>query len=284
MPLVTVVIPTFNRGHLIERSVQSVLAQTHTDFECIVVDDGSTDDTLERLKKITDSRLKVISSDNQGVSAARNLGFSLSCGEWIALLDSDDEWPAHKLEAQLKFAQHNPQYSLIHGEEIWIRNEKRVNPKFKYKKEGGRIFKRCLALCLISPSTVLIKRSLYQEMNGFREDYVVCEDYELWLRITHKYDVGFIKDPMAIKYGGHEDQLSMKYKAMDYWRVKAMEEIYRNPDYKLKSDEVAALTEMLLEKCRILKLGYEKHQNLEHLPYILSLLEEFTSVRDSLSK
>lgn len=284
MPLVTVIIPTFNRAYCIERAVNSVLSQSYEKIECLVVDDGSTDDTLERLKKINDPRLKVISSKNRGVSAARNLGFLHAHGEWIALLDSDDEWFSHKLEKQLEYAKKNPHYNLIHTEEIWIRNTKRVNPKIKYKKEGGAIFKRCLGLCLISPSTVMIKRSLYEEMKGFREDYLVCEDYELWLRITHKYEVGFISEPLTQKYGGHEDQLSTRYKAMDYWRVKAMEEIYRNPLYPLNKDEIESLSTMLLEKCRILKLGHEKHQNLDRLPYIVSLIEEFSSIKESLSK
>ncbi len=283
MSLVSVIIPTYNRASVILRAVESVLNQTYRDLECIVVDDGSTDNTLDILNTLSDSRLKIIKSENRGVSAARNLGFHHSNGQWIALLDSDDEWLPYKLEKQLS-AGLTDDIPLIHGEEIWIRNGKRVNPKFKYKKEGGRIFERCLALCLISPSTTLMKRSLYEEMQGFREDFVVCEDYELWLRITHKYEVGFIEDPIINKYGGHEDQLSLKYKAMDLWRVKAMEDIFHNSDYVLNLKEKRALVEMLLEKCRILKLGYEKHENFEQLDYIVSLIKEFSSINDSLSK
>lgn len=284
MPLVSVIIPTFNRGYVIERAVNSVLEQSFSDLECIVVDDGSTDNTQQKLAEIKDPRLKVIQSGNQGVSAARNLGFVHSCGQWIALLDSDDEWLPHKLRVQLKLADENPKLPLIHGEEIWIRNGKRVNPKFKHRKEGGKIFERCLGLCLISPSAALMKRSLYEEMRGFREDYIVCEDYELWLRVTQKYEVGFVVDPILNKYGGHEDQLSSKYKAMDYWRVRAMEELFRNSEYSLNLNESQALVETLLEKCHILKLGYEKHQNLENMDYIVSLIDEFSSLNGSFSK
>ena len=286
MPLVSVIIPSFNRAHTLERAVNSVLKQIFTDFECIIVDDGSTDDTAQIIQKLKsqDDRVKSVVSENQGVSAARNLGFSNSCGQWIALLDSDDEWLPTKLKAQLELAQTIPEVPLIHGEEIWIRNGKRVNQKFKHKKVGGWIFNDCLALCFISPSTALIKRSLYEEMNGFRDDFVVCEDYELWLRVTQKYEVGLIEEPVIYKYGGHDDQLSFKYKAMDYWRVKAMEEIYRNPDYALKKDEEIALVNMLLEKCRILKIGYIKHNNLEHLGYIDLLINEFSSIKESLSR
>lgn len=284
MPQVSVIIPTFNRGYVIERAIYSVLEQSFSDLECIVVDDGSTDNTQKIIEHIKDPRLKVIASSNRGVSAARNLGFSHSRGQWIALLDSDDQWLSHKLAAQLELAANHPELLLIHGEEIWIRNGKRINPKFKHKKEGGKIFERSLGLCLISPSAALLKRDLYEEMQGFREDYIVCEDYELWLRVTQKYKVGFVVEPVLNKYGGHKDQLSAKYKAMDYWRVRAMEELFHNPEYSLNTNESLALVEMLLEKCRILKLGYEKHQNLENMAYIISLIEEFSALKDSFSK
>jgi glycosyltransferase involved in cell wall biosynthesis len=281
MPLISVIIPTYNRGYILKRAIDSVLNQTFKDLECIVVDDGSNDETQSILKEIKDKRLKVIKSENRGVSAARNLGHFHSSGEWIALLDSDDEWLLDKLEKQLALLGREPDLLLIHGEEIWIRKGKRVNPKFKHKKEGGRIFERCLELCLISPSAALIKRELYEEMKGFREDFVVCEDYELWLRVTQKYEVGYVEDPILKKYGGHDDQLSTKYKAMDFWRVKAMEELYRNPLFNLKEEERTALVKVLLEKCHILQIGYEKHQNLEHLPYIKSLISEFSSLKES---
>ncbi len=286
MPLVSVIIPSFNRAHTLERAVSSVLKQSFSDFECIIVDDGSTDDTSNIIHQLQaqDERVKSIVSENQGVSAARNLGFSISCGQWIALLDSDDEWLPRKLEAQLELSKKKPEVPLIHGEEIWIRNGKRVNQKFKHKKVGGYVFKDCLPLCFISPSTALMKRSLYEEMKGFREDFVVCEDYELWLRVSSRYEVGFIEEPVIHKYGGHVDQLSFKYKAMDYWRVKAMEEIYRNRNYPLKQDEEVALVDILLEKCRILKIGYTKHNNLEHIPYIDLLINEFSSIKESPSR
>jgi len=269
MPLVSVLIPTFNRQETIERAVSSVLLQTHQELECIVIDDASTDKTLELLAKFDDPRLKVISlPENHGVSFTRNKGFSQAKGEAIALLDSDDEWLKDKLERQLPLLE---KYPLVHGEEIWVRKGKRVNQKKVHRKEGGKIFERCLHLCLISPSATLMKRELYQEMNGFREDFPVCEDYELWLRVTHAYEVGFIPEPVIIKYGGHEDQLSAKYKAMDYWRVKAMDEVSRN--HSLSEEELKVLKEVLLKKCEILILGYRKHGNIEKIPFIEEVRE-----------
>ena len=272
---VSVLIPTYNRIHTLMRAVDSVLKQTHENLECIVIDDHSSDETIELLKKVEDPRLIVIeNSGNLGVSAARNIGFEKSCGSAIALLDSDDEWLEDRLEKQLPLLN---KYPLVHGEEIWVRNGKRVNPKKIHKKSGGDIFERAVELCLISPSATIMRRELYLEMEGFREDFPVCEDYELWLRITSKYHVGFIEDPVIIKYGGHDDQLSRKFKAMDYWRVKAMRELYIN--HELSSIQKGALKEALIRKSTILRAGYIKHQgDQEQLKYITECLEMFNEV------
>lgn len=281
MPHISVLIPTFNRADVLLRAVQSVLNQTHRDLECLVIDDGSQDHTQEVLEPLLsgsqkDDRLFChYLKENKGVSHARNYGFHQSKGEWIALLDSDDEWLPHRLEAQLSLAADNPELPLIHGEELWVRRGKRVNPKKIHQKSGGDIFNRCLHLCLISPSATMMKRSLYQQMEGFREDYPVCEDYELWLRITRKYQVGFVEEPIIIKYGGHEDQLSARYKAMDFWRVKAMDEVFDRYSDDLREDQTTELLSVLKKKCDILKAGYLKHNNLEDLPFIEELLNKY---------
>ena len=227
MSLVSVVIPTFDRLAVLKRAIQSVLSQTHTNLELIVVDDASTDETLSYLKDIKDSRLKVISlSENRGVSFARNRGIEVAQGELIALLDSDDEWLKRKLEKQVEFLKENPLLNLVHCNEKWIRNGHHLNQKKIHRKEGGRIFARALHLCLISPSAVVIRKNFLQSIGLFREDFPVCEDYELWLRITASEDIGFLEEVLLIKYGGHDDQLSHRYTAMDFWRVRAMDELY----------------------------------------------------------
>lgn len=276
MPSVSVLIPTFNRESVLKRAVDSVLAQTFEDLECIVIDDASTDETHKLLETFNDPRLKVLShNENAGVSSARNTGFEESRGEWIALLDSDDEWLPNRLEKQLNLAAENPSLPLIHGEELWVRKGKRVNPKKIHQKSGGSIFNRCLHLCLISPSATLMKRSLYEELGGFREDYPVCEDYEMWLRVTARYEVGFVEEPIITKYGGHEDQLSAKYKAMDFWRVRAMDEVFKDENYPLEREQERELRDVLLKKCEILKMGYLKHNNLENLPFIEELMAHY---------
>lgn len=275
MPFYSVIIPTFNRAHTLERALESVLAQTFKDFELIVVDDGSTDNSLEVLNRfaLNPSKVKIYSQNNFGVSAARNFAVEKAKGEWLAFLDSDDEWLKDKLQLQYNYIQEHKKlndYPLVHGEEIWIRNGKRVNPKKKHQKGGGDQFAPNLKLCAISPSVAVMKRSVFHELGGFREDYPACEDYDLWLKLTSLYEVGFIEVPLVNKYGGHADQLSHKYKAMDYWRVKSIAWILQNRKLTEEKKELAART--LQEKAKILLQGYEKHQNLDNYKEVLELL------------
>ena len=276
MPCVSVIIPTHNRCELLKRAVGSVLCQTFSDWELIIVDDASTDETCEYLNGLDHPQIKsVILEENKGVSHARNRGRELATGEWIALLDSDDEWLKDRLKKQLEFAQENPDTPLIHGEEIWIRKGKRVNQKKIHQKSGGRILPRAFHLCLISPSATLMTAKLYDEMGGFREDYPVCEDYEMWLKVCCRYDVGFISEPIIRKYGGHEDQLSSRFRAMDFWRIKALDELYKKHRNFLSVEECKELKEVLLKKALILKQGYLKHNNLENLALIEALVKKY---------
>jgi glycosyltransferase involved in cell wall biosynthesis len=274
---VSVIIPTYNRAHVLERAINSVFKQTFRDFELIIIDDGSDDETPKLLEKICAQNKNCVSYtiENSGVSKARNIGVEKSSGEWVAFLDSDDEWLPHKLERQMSFISHHKNVPLVHGEEIWVRNGKRVNPKKKHQKFGGDIFLKCLPLCVISPSASIIKKKIYLEMGGFDESFPVCEDYDLWLKITSLYPVGFIEDPIITKYGGHEDQLSRKYFAMDFWRVRALKNILqkRSLSEEIKKDVI----DEILYKANILKQGYIKHQNHENLAFILEVIEEFSN-------
>ena len=219
---ISVVIPTYNRIELLKRSIDSVINQTIKPSEIIIVDDGSNDGTEAMVKKKYDS-LKLIKQKNKGASAARNSGIKASSGEWICFLDSDDEWKNDKLEKQIMAVANNSDYKFFHSNEIWIKNGKRINQKKKHKKYGGYIFKKCLDMCRISPSSVLIDKSIFEEIGFFNENLVVCEDYELWLRICDKYEVFFIDEPLIFKYGGHQGQLSYSIDSIEYHRIKALE-------------------------------------------------------------
>jgi glycosyltransferase involved in cell wall biosynthesis len=252
---ISVIIPTHNRAHLLARALRSVLDQTLAPQEIIVVDDGSSDNTAE-LVATQFPQCNYIHQPNLGVSAARNTGIKAARGEWLAFLDSDDEWLPTKLEAQRNLLQQHPDISICHTEEIWIRNGKRVNQMQKHAKSGGHIFQRCLPLCVISPSSVLIHRSLFNEVGLFDEQLPACEDYDLWLRVCATHPVAFVEQPQIKKYGGHADQLSHRHWGMDRFRIQALEKIIAS-DW-LNDDDRTAAAQTLISKAEILAQGARK--------------------------
>ncbi|RLB05643.1 MAG: glycosyltransferase family 2 protein, partial [Deltaproteobacteria bacterium] len=183
IPRVSVIIPTYNRRTLLLEAVESVLAQTYSDFELIVVDDGSTDGTEEAIKRYG-SRLIYTYQPHQGVSAARNKGIEIARGELVAFLDSDDLWLPKKLQIQVTFMDQHPEVQLCYTDEIWIRRGVRVNPKKKHAKYSGWIYPHCLPLCIISPSSALVRRGLFAQVGHFDPQLPVCEDYDFWLRVA----------------------------------------------------------------------------------------------------
>ena len=268
---ISVVIPSFNRRHTLARALDSVLAQTSPVDEIIVVDDGSSDGS-ERLIAADYPAVKLIRQPNQGVSAARNRGIEAAAGDWIALLDSDDSWHGDKIERiRLAHAQ-NPDQVLFHSDEIWIRHGKRVNPMRKHRKYGGWIFRHCLPLCAISPSAAVIEKATLLSLGAFDPALPACEDYDLWLRLCHRFPVFYIDAPLITKYGGHEDQLSRRFEVMDRFRARALNRLLRQAP--LDNDDFAAAESMLLQKLDILLEGARKHGN-------QALIDEFEPMRQS---
>ena len=248
---ISVVIPTYNRRQTIGRSIDSVLNQTLFPSEIIVVDDGSTDGTSDYIQSNFPS-IKLLSQPNKGVSAARNMGIKSADANWIALLDSDDEWFSQKLEKQVLALSQNPDVKLCHTEEIWFRNGVHVNQMKKHQKYGGHIFSKCLNICRISPSSVLFHQSLLDDVGYFDKDLKVCEDYDLWLRITAKYPVLYIDEPLLKKYGGHEDQLSKVKDGIESHRIKVLEKLIMQ---KFTSGQKNVMLKMLIEKLTIFSIG-----------------------------
>jgi glycosyltransferase involved in cell wall biosynthesis len=280
----SVIIPTYNRKEVLKRAIDSVLAQTFSGFEVIVVDDGSQDDTGDLLKE-SYPNVQYFKIENQGVSAARNFGVSKARGKFLAFLDSDDEWLPKKLEKQFEYISEKPETKLIHSNEIWIRNGKRVNQMKKHVKQGGDFFHRALELCLISPSAVVIEKQFFEKHEGFDVSFEVCEDYDLWLRMKSDPAIGEIayhEEPLIKKYGGHEDQLSRKYFAMDFWRVRSMYRLLQTVE--LSGDRKKALLDVLIKKCEILIAGYQKHNNLENVPMVKEILENSTRIYEEIKK
>ena len=219
---IATIIPTFNRKHTLQRAIDSVYDQKYISNEIIIVDDGSTDGTDEWIKKKY-PQIIFLSQSNSGVSSARNLGIKAARSEWIALLDSDDEWLPEKLQKQVKSIESNPEYLCCHTNEIWIRNGVQVNQMKKHQKYGGNIFFKSLDMCRISPSSILFHKSILDQTGYFDESFTICEDYDLWLRISAKYPILYLDTPLIKKYGGHEDQLSKVSDGIEKYRIDVLE-------------------------------------------------------------
>ena len=259
-PTISVIIPTYNRRQVLLRAIDSVLAQRYPVGEIIVVDDGSTDDTVAAL---ADAPVRVISQENAGVSAARNRGITESEGEYVAFLDSDDAWTPQKLAVQMAALAAQPNLRLCHTDEVWIRNGRRVNEMGKHAKSGGWIFERCVALCCISPSAAVIHRSLFDDRGLFDETLPACEDYDLWLRVTAHEPVLFVPERLTIKYGGHADQLSRQFWGMDRFRIRALHKVLTDPGLSMDNRRVAVAS--IVRRLEILVAGAKKRQNEEVL-------------------
>ena len=268
---ISVVIPSYNRRHTLERALQSVFDQTSPVDEVILVDDGSTDGSSEMVRQLF-PEVKVLTQPNYGVSAARNRGIAAARFAWIALLDSDDSWLPQKIDQIRRAQKLEPEFVLYHSDEIWIRRGVRVNPMQKHRKSGGWIFEQCLPLCAISPSATVISKSTLESLGMFDEKLPACEDYDLWLRLCHRFPVYYIKHPLITKYGGHDDQLSQQYPAMDRFRIRALHRLLTNEI--LKPEFRHAAETMLLRKLDILLNGAIKHQN-------QPLIEEFGPLRET---
>ena len=256
----TVIIPTYNRRETLCHALDSVLSQTVPAQSVIVVDDGSTDGTGAMLEQVY-PQVTVFAQENQGVSAARNRGIAATVTPWIALLDSDDRWLPKKIERQFEAIQNAPTIRLFHTEEIWIRNGVRVNQMKKHRKSGGDVFARSLKLCCISPSSVLMHRTLFEQYGLFDTELPACEDYDLWLRIAAGEAVGFVTEPLTVKYGGHADQLSRAHWGMDRFRVYAIEKLLLGGTLNAEQAERARQT--LVKKLDILSNGARKRGQLD---------------------
>ena len=253
-PLVSVLIPTYNPGRFIDLAIESALHQSLSDIEVVVVDDGSTDGTAQKLA-VFGSNLRLIEQPQRGVSAARNRGARAACGRYLAFLDSDDLWFPEKLAIQTAFMEDHAEIEICLSEEIWIRRGLRVNPKAKHRKPSGDIFLRSLELCLVSPSAVMMTRELFNRSGGFDESLPVCEDYDLWLRIASKHSIPLIPNPLTIKRGGHGDQLSHSLWGMDRYRVTSLEKLLRTD---LSGERRQWAIETLQRKISVLSQGARK--------------------------
>jgi len=270
-PLVSVIIPAYNRAWILKEAVDSVLSQNFFDFELIVVDDGSEDNTQDILASYG-NRIRIIRQKNKGVSSARNKGIFSSSGRYIAFLDSDDIWLKGKLSTQLEFFESNPDALICQTEEIWLKNGRMVNPGKRHKKISGFFFEKSLELCMVSPSAVMMQRSLFDKVGLFDETLSACEDYDMWLRVNCRHPISLISTPLIIKRGGHKDQLSGMH-SLDKYRIQS---IIKLIEKRLLSEEQQKLAiKVLKEKSRVYSDGCRKRGRIEEALHYIKNAEGF---------
>jgi len=258
--MISVIIPVFNRAAFLREAVESVLNQTlfstpaGPDWELIIIDDGSTDDTAAAARAF-EGPVLYRRQPHLGVSAARNHGLRLARGGYVAFLDSDDLWIKDKLQVQMNFMKAFPRALVCYTGETWIRRGVRVNPHEKHRKYSGWIFDKVLPLCLLSLSSALFRKELFDEIGVFDECLPVCEDYDLGIRIAWKHPIHLVPKPLIIKRGGHPGQVSHRHWGMDRYRVQALEKALRLP---LTGEQAELVKREIVRKSRILVNGFEK--------------------------
>lgn len=228
-PLVSVVLPTYNRAHLIVKSIETVLEQSYKNLELIVVDDCSTDNTRQRVKDIKDSRLKYIKIErNAGPAYARNKGIKLSGGEYIAFQDDDDRWMRDKLQKQVDVLMSSPEsvgivytgiYKLIKGKNEYIPSKKNINRE-------GCIFEELLRGNFV-PIHALVRRSCFEKVGFFDESMPALEDWDMWLRMAEKYEFFYIREALSVCYSTI-DGVSSDWRKIIIARSIVLKKYFRN--------------------------------------------------------
>ncbi len=275
--MISVIIPTYNRAYLLGRAIDSVLAQERLPDELIIVDDGSTDATRELVDKKNgqpDVAIKYVYQNNLGAAAARNTGINKSCGDLLCFLDSDDWWDKKKIRLQAALLENNRPILISHTHEMWFRRGRRVNQKKKHEPGNGFIFSRCLKMCVVGMSTVMVRRELFGKYGLFDESLVCCEDYDLWLRVARKEKFMLLPRPLTLKEGGRDDQLSQIHRlGMDKFRIKSLCSLLDN--YSLTPKQTRETVAELSRKCRIYGNGCIKHGRRDEGAFYLDIAQEY---------
>ena len=274
-PLVSVVIPTYNRVDLLRQAVSSVLRQSYAPLELIVVDDGSTDATAAAMDPPAGVRL--VRQQHTGMPGqVRNAGVRLARGAYLAFLDSDDLWLPHKLAVQIAAAQ-AAGAAITHTRERWVRNGQIVSQRRQRHRRSGDLFAESLRKCVIGPSTVLLLRGAFEEAGGFREDLEIAEDYELWLRLTARHPVAYVERESVIKRAGHGDQLSERYGYIELFRLRALRDLVEGHCFAPARHAAAAAE--LARKARICAAGCRKRGRVSEAEQYTALAHRWSARR-----
>ncbi|MDX2099584.1 MAG: glycosyltransferase [Leptolyngbyaceae cyanobacterium bins.59] len=225
MPKVSIIIPTYNAMPYLPATVESIFKQTFTDFELLLVDDGSTDQTVPWITKLTDSRVKLIQQANQGASIARNTGIASVQGDSIAFLDNDDLWQPTKLEQQVQHLDRNPQVGLVHTWMMLIDEKGQSTGRLIKTDAEGWVWKKLVEQDTILNSSVLVRKTCFDQVGVFDPTIPRTGDWEMWLRVAAKYPLGLLKEPLVF-YRIHSKNASRNLQAMEQEFQVCIEKIF----------------------------------------------------------
>jgi glycosyltransferase involved in cell wall biosynthesis len=229
MPKVTVIIPAYNAMKYLPETLESVQKQTLTDFEALIINDGSSDGIVEWATQITDPRVRLISQENQGTAAARNHGIVESKGEYIAFLDADDIWEPTKLEKQAQCLDNNPLVGLVDTWTAFIDENSKPTGLVMRNDTEGDVYKKVVESCdspVCCGSSPMIRRSCFDTLGLFDRDSYI-EDVDMWIRIATRYHYGVVKEPL-VKYRMHPNNKSKDCQSMLRGFRQLIEKTYRS--------------------------------------------------------
>lgn len=234
MSKISVVIPVYNGEKTIRETINSVLNQSFQDLELIVINDGSTDKTLQIVSSVQDERLKIFSYHNAGLAASRNRGISLAKGEYISFIDADDLWTPDKLEAQLRALQENPQAAVAYSWTNCIDESSEFLRAGTYITFNGDVYANLLLSNFIdNGSNVLIRTNVFQEMGNFDESLTSGEDWDMWLRLASRYHFVAVSQPQIL-YRITASSMSANLTRMEAQSMRVIEQAYAVAPHSLQ--------------------------------------------------
>lgn len=274
MSKVSVIITTYNSMQYLPETLYSVLGQIFTDFDVIVIDDGSTDQTIDWVNTVHDPRLTLISQKNQGVSVARNTGICHAKGQYIALLDGDDVWEPTKLLEQVKIMDSDPDIGLVYTWLALIDEQSRPTGRIMKPDSEGKVWTSIIENNMVACSSVMVRSACFENVGIFDSNLLVAEDWDLWIRIAASYSFAVVREPL-VQYRLHSNSKSKNYPAMVQNFRTIIERAFLNAPLELlylRGLSYGRVNLCISWKClqceepNIEKASYFCHQGLLHYP------------------
>ena len=239
--MISVIIPLYNKEHYIESTIQSVLQQTFNDFEIIIINDGSTDNSAQKTKAIKDSRIRYYYQKNQGVSSARNYGIKVSKGEFIAFLDADDTWRSGFLKAMYELAQQYPQESVF--------SVAQENRPITTLPSGVTVVKDfCSYFYCFCTGSLFFRKEVFENVGFFKQNIHIGEDFDMWLRIACQYHYVYLNEPYLVHPVVTENNLSLirdLSKTYPFWEWYSYPYSPKKSLYKYTTDRIVSMASRL---------------------------------------